>query len=206
MKIYSMPSGPLAVNTYLVSDPDTNKGIIVDPGGFDKRMADMINKETIEIVYLVLTHSHSDHLGGIPEYKALFPTAKVVMSAAEFEFFKDDNGAISTRDYGMNVSFVPDVLVHEGDMIAVGNMSFRVVITPGHTPGGMCLVGGGAVFSGDTLFRASIGRTDFVGGSYDQICDAIHRKLFVLPDETRVFPGHMGDTTIGFEKRNNPFV
>ena len=175
MKIRCLPSGPLAVNTYLVNDQDTNKGFIVDPGGFDKCMVDIINEETIEIVYIVLTHSHYDHIGGVPEYKALFPTAN-------------------------------DVLVHEGDMITVGSMNFRIVLTPGHTPGGMCLIGDGVVFSGDTLFRASIGRTDFEGGSYDQICDAIHRKLFVLPDDTHVLPGHMGDTTIGFEKRNNPFV
>lgn len=206
MKIRCIPSGPLAVNTYLVNDPESNKGFIVDPGGYDKRLVDIVNNETIEIVYIILTHSHYDHIGGVPEYKALFPSAKVVLSAAEMDFFKDANGAISADEVGVHVSFKPDVLVREGDMITAGNMSFKVVLTPGHTPGGMCLIGDGVVFSGDTLFRASIGRTDFEGGSYDQISDAIHRKLFCLPDDTRVFPGHMGDTTIGFEKRNNPFV
>ena len=193
-------------NCYLVIDEESKKGFIVDPGGFDQVLRKTIDDETIELVYIILTHGHSDHIEGVPEYKRLFPDAKVVCAEDERPMLADPHLNFTGFMGRGGLSLEPDVTVKEGDLITVGNMSFKVLMTPGHTPGGMCLYGEGVLFSGDTLFRASIGRTDFPGGSYGQIIDSIQRKLFVLPDETRVFPGHEGETTIGYEKKYNPFL
>ena len=193
-------------NCYLVIDEESKKGFIVDPGGFDQVLRKTIDDETIELVYIILTHGHSDHIEGVPEYKRLFPDAKVVCAEDERPMLADPHLNFTGFMGRGGLSLEPDVTVKEGDLITVGNMSFKVLMTPGHTPGGMCLYGEGVLFSGDTLFHASIGRTDFPGGSYGQIIDSIQRKLFVLPDETRVFPGHEGETTIGYEKKYNPFL
>ena len=206
MKIIGRPTGPLMANCYLVIDEESKKGFIVDPGGFDQVLRKTIDDETIELVYIILTHGHSDHIEGVPEYKRLFPDAKVVCAEDERPMLADPHLNFTGFMGRGGLSLEPDVTVKEGDLITVGNMSFKVLMTPGHTPGGMCLYGEGVLFSGDTLFRASIGRTDFPGGSYGQIIDSIQRKLFVLPDETRVFPGHEGETTIGYEKKYNPFL
>lgn len=112
-----------------------------------------------------------------------------------------------SRDFfGKPVEFTPEILVDEGDTMEIGNMVLHFIMTPGHSEGGMCIRIGRVLFSGDTLFHGSVGRTDFIGGSMEVLVNSIKEKLFVLPDETKVFPGHMGSTTIGFEKENNPFV
>ena len=113
-----------------------------------------------------------------------------------------------SADFGMPYTVDADIYVNDGDELQVGSVELKFFHTPGHTPGGMCIYAEKehVLFSGDTLFRQSIGRTDFKGGSFTQIKDSIHSKLFVLPDETYVLPGHMGPTEISFEKRNNPFV
>ena len=110
--------------------------------------------------------------------------------------------------FGVPYSTKADILVSDGDELKVGDVTLKFIHTPGHTEGGMCIYvkEAKALFSGDTLFRQSIGRTDFPGGSYKEIMDSIRKKLFLLPDDTNVFPGHMGMTSIGFEKENNPFV
>ena len=120
-----------------------------------------------------------------------------------------DPRANMSADFGTPVSIVADISVKDGDTLDVGNMRLEFIMTPGHSPGGMCIRIGTVLFSGDsgdTLFQASVGRTDFAGGSMPLLIKSIKEKLFVLPDDTRVFPGHMGATTIGFEKENNPFV
>ena len=104
------------------------------------------------------------------------------------------------------VSFKPDILVDDGDTLTVGNMTMKFIMTPGHTEGGMCILVDDVLFSGDTLFCRSIGRTDLAGGDFKTLMESIKNKLFLLPDETQVLPGHMGTTTIGFEKEHNPFV
>lgn len=204
MKVKNIPSGPLMVNTYLVWD-DTNKGFIVDPGGFNKKIEDSIAAENIDLEYIILTHGHCDHIGGVNAIKEKYG-CKVVAAKAELPMLQDHNINMSRELLGAQVEFTPDILVDENDTMKIGNMLLHFIMTPGHSEGGMCIRIGRVLFSGDTLFHGSVGRTDFVGGSMEVLVNSIKEKLFVLPDDTKVFPGHMGSTTIGFEKENNPFV
>lgn len=207
MRITNMPSGALMVNTYLAVDEETNKGIIVDPGGYNPNLTKTVREQGIEIEYIVLTHGHSDHICGVNEHKAEFPNAKVVAYKDEASMLADPNYNQSTA-FGAAYTVTADLLVNDGDVLPLGNLTMKFMHTPGHTEGGMCIyiAQAGVLFSGDTLFRQSIGRTDFPGGSFRDISESIRKKLYVLPDETHVFPGHMENTSIGFEKENNPFV
>lgn len=207
MKIYNLPSGALQVNTYLAFDEETNKGFIVDPGGYNPVLTKKVKEENIDIEYIILTHGHSDHICGVNEHKEEFEGAKVIAHAAEEDMLKDIRLNCSA-DFGMPYVVDADMYVNDGDEITVGNIDLKFFHTPGHTVGGMCIYApkDNILFSGDTLFSQSIGRTDFPGGSFKEIAESIKNKLFTLPDETAVLPGHMGTTQIGFEKRNNPFV
>ncbi|MBQ0078865.1 MAG: MBL fold metallo-hydrolase [Eubacterium sp.] len=202
MKITSFACSPYQTNSYLVIDEESKKGFIVDPGGYVPPLTEMVRSEQAEIEYIIITHGHSDHRAGLDEYKADFPDAKVVVFTGEAQ---DVPGR---TEFGNTVVTVPDTLVNDEDELPFAGMTLQFKHTPGHTTGGMCVFIPEAhvLFSGDTLFRQSIGRTDFPGGSYREIDKSIKTKLYVLPDDTQVFPGHMGPTTIGFEKENNPFV
>ncbi len=207
MKITCMPSGPLGVNTYLVVDENTKEGFIVDPGGYNPKLTKKVIDEGIRIKYIVLTHGHADHISGVNEHLDDFPDAKVVVHTNEKPMLEDPRANQSIM-FGSAQTVKGDIFVNDGDELEVGNLKLKFIFTPGHTPGGMCIYveSEDVLFSGDTLFRQSIGRTDFPGGSFRDLADAVHTKLFILPDKTVVLPGHMGQTSIGFEKGNNPFV
>ncbi len=206
MKIVNIPTGMLQANTYLVCDETSRLGFIVDLGGYSKELKNIIEKNDIQIQYIVLTHGHGDHIGGVQEHLRDFPDAKVVCSRAEEKMLLDPELNEAHHFGPEKVSFKPDILVDDGDTLTVGNMTMKFIMTPGHTEGGMCILIDDVLFSGDTLFCRSIGRTDLAGGDFRTIMESIKKKLFLLPDETQVLPGHMGPTTIGFEKENNPFV
>lgn len=207
MKITNLPSGALQVNTYLVVDEETKKGFVVDPGGYNPVLAKTVKEEGIQIEYILITHGHSDHICGVKEHQAEFEGCKVVAHEAEEPMLHDVRFNFSA-EFGMPYTVDADIYVKDGDELKVGNIDLKFFHTPGHSPGGMCIYAAkeNVLFSGDTLFRQSIGRTDFPGCSFKQLSDSINFKLYTLPDETQVFPGHMGPTEIGFEKRNNPFV
>ena len=206
MKIVNIPTGMLQANTYLVCDETSRLGFIVDLGGYSKELKNIIEKNDIQIQYIVLTHGHGDHIGGVQEHLKDFPDAKVVCSRAEEKMLLDPE-LNEAHNFGPEkVSFKPDILVDDGDTLTVGNMTMKFIMTPGHTEGGMCILVDDVLFSGDTLFCRSIGRTDLAGGDFKTLMESIKNKLFLLPDETQVLPGHMGTTTIGFEKEHNPFV
>ena len=206
MKIVNIPTGMLQANTYLVCGETSRLGFIVDLGGYSKELKNIIEKNDIQIQYIVLTHGHGDHIGGVQEHLKDFPDAKVVCSRAEEKMLLDPELNEAHHFGSEKVSFKPDILVDDGDTLTVGNMTMKFIMTPGHTEGGMCILIDDVLFSGDTLFCRSIGRTDLAGGDFRTIMESIKKKLFLLPDETQVLPGHMGPTTIGFEKENNPFV
>ncbi len=207
MQITNMPSGMLGVNTYLVVDETSNKAFIVDPGGWTDKMKAHLESTGAALEYIVLTHGHADHIMGIPKLMEEYPQLKIVACEQERQMLGDPDFNMS-RQFGQPTRISADIYVNDGDTMSIGNMQLQFLFTPGHSPGGMCVYipSDNVLFSGDTLFQASIGRTDFPGCSFKKLSDSIHGKLWPLPAETNVFPGHMGPTTIGYEKEHNPFV
>lgn len=191
VKIY--PLGPLQENTYLIIDNNSGDKAIIDPG----YIGDMVTKDIGDdstLKYVLLTHAHDDHLSSAEEYLNKYKNAKFVASIKE--------------KYLIGKSFCPkvDIFVEEGDEIVLGETKISFIETPGHTEGSMCIIADDNIFSGDTLFRFSVGNTSFETGNWDALQDSILKKLYTLNDDMKVFPGHGPYTTIGDEKRGNPFV
>ena len=207
MHVETIVTGPLATNCYVVSSEDPCCGaeaIIIDPGGNPERITDYIRRSGVRPVLIVLTHGHSDHMAAAAALADEYGV-DVAMHGDDFETLD-----VSVADAPMWGLGTPDKVnvtrkLAAGDRIDFGGISGKVLHTPGHTKGGISLLFDGAVFVGDTLFAGSIGRTDFFGGDMDTILSSIRRELFALDDDTAVFTGHGPATTIGEEKRHNPF-
>ena len=205
MKVKHYFTGPYEVNAYIVYD-ETKSAYIVDPGGYKPELNSFIVENELNLEYIVLTHGHGDHIGGVEQLKDLYPQVKVVAHRNEKEMLESPYQNTSIEIYGRPITITADIWVEDGQELKCGDMTMHFIYTRGHTKGGMCILCGNILFSGDTLFQMSIGRTDFYGGDFDELINSIKTKLFVLPDDTIVCPGHMGETTILAEKRYNPFV
>ena len=208
MIIRGFEIGPFGTNCYIVGSEGTGQGIIIDPAADSDFIMKQVKKLNLDIKIIVATHSHPDHLMALGDVKKA--------TGASFAMHGDEPSGRRAAGASRMISIMvgspvepppdPDISLKDGDIIDLGDLKFTVLHTPGHSPGGICLYSNGVVFVGDTLFNLSVGRSDFPGCSHDVLIDSIQRKLMVMPDDTTVYPGHGPKTTIGDERRHNPFL
>ena len=203
MRLQQFVLGELEVNSYLLWDEETLEAACFDPGGPPQEILAELTQKRLKLKYILLTHGHYDHIGGVNELKAN-TGALVVIHAADADMLANPDLNLSAI-FGRQIVVKPDQLLADGDVLCLGSQMLKINHTPGHTPGGISVTSSGLLFSGDTLFAGSIGRTDLPGGD-QTILNRSLRRLVQLPDETRVFPGHGPETTIGREKQFNPFL
>lgn len=203
MKIKKLLLGPVLTNCYICGK--NTGGFVVDPAADAKKIYDEINKQGLNIKYIIITHAHFDHIEAAQKLKEL-TNAKIIASKIDFAALNDSTLNLADM-FGAEVSHIDcDMTVEDGDTLEFDGFSLKFIITPGHTLGSMCiLVDNEILFSGDTLFALSVGRTDFPGGSFKSIEKSV-KRLFLLEENIKVYPGHNEPTSIGEEKRCNPFV
>ncbi len=197
--------GSLSANCYVVGTEEAGEGMVIDPGGNAEEIHRAIEDSGLDIETIVLTHGHSDHIAALRDIQDR-TGAEVAIHIEDADFLEGYGSVSSQFGISYKTPHPPDRLLREGDSIDVGNMNFTVIHTPGHTPGSICLLTEDKVFTGDTLFRRGIGTTLMPGSSRPQLIDSIKTRLMVLPDSTVVYPGHGRETTIGAERRDNPYV
>ena len=191
---------------YLVYDEDTKKAVLIDATAPVPELLDIVKNLGLDVEYILLTHGHFDHILGLTELKKALGAEAVI---CHDDLIISDNINEFTRFFGGMEESVPPVyekFIKDGDVITVGNMQIKVIHTPGHTQGGVCYLLNDNLFSGDTLFMGSVGRTDLFGGNFDKLSDSVKNKLFKLDDNIKVYPGHGPKTTIGYEKKHNQIL
>ncbi len=199
MKIEVQQVGELMTNCYIVWDENTGNAAVIDPGDDGAYLADCLKKNNLTLQYILLTHGHYDHTGGVAELRQTCGTEPVIY--------------MSEKDLGLRPVFGEPAVLEpqwitdwkEGDTVVMDSVTFQVLETPGHTPGSVCLVCDDVIFSGDTLFQGSCGRTDFPGGSWDQMAASL-KRLYELPGDYLVLSGHTGSTRLDRERKTNMFM
>ncbi len=205
MKILQLEVGSLGTNCYILFCETTKKAVVIDPGGDAARIVAAINREGLSVEAIINTHGHADHVLANTKVKEA-TGAPLWIHAADADMLGSGARNLSAYMGAATSCGTADRLLAEGDVLTVGDFTLKVLHTPGHTPGGISLLADNAVFVGDTLFAESIGRTDFPGGSYSQLIQSIKTKLMTLNDDFKAYPGHGPATTIGWERRQNPFI
>jgi len=205
MLLMRLVVGPLQVNCFILADEKTREAVVIDPGDDAQDILLIIKEKGLKVLYIVNTHGHFDHIGANKAIKEA--------TGAEILIHEGDSAVLASAPsqsamFGMKSVSSPsaDRFVKHGDVIRAGEVSLKVLHTPGHSPGGICLLEEGIVFTGDALFAGSIGRTDFPGGDLATLLRSIKTNLLTLPDDTKVFSGHGPASTIGDERRENPFL
>lgn len=204
-KVTELTFPGFTANCWLVSDEDTKEAFLTDPGAYGVRQSEYIKSQGVNLRYILLTHGHYDHILGVRQFKEAFPEAKIVIHT-------EDAGCLTSPVKSLAITQAlrfpkteADVLVSDGDRLPFGNNEIEVIHTPGHTRGSVCFKLGDMLLTGDTLFRGTVGRTDFPGGSYKEMLSSV-QKLAGLDGDYKVYPGHEGTTTLENERRNNPYM
>lgn len=208
MYIKRLPLGDVEANCYVICDEETKVGAVVDAGGFNDSLLEEIKVAGIEeLKYILCTHGHFDHIAGVKRLKALYKDAQVVIGKEDAILTEDSDKNVADYFGATFESFKPDVLVKENDCLEIGSKKFRVLETPGHSKGGVCYICDEEkfLFSGDTLFKLTVGRTDLWGGNLNELLDSVE-KLMLLSDDYEVFTGHNISTTIGSERVRNRYL
>ena len=207
IQIFQLPLGPLQTNCYLLACDETKQAAVIDPSWNGRGIAQTAADKGYTISHILLTHSHFDHVGGLAELKEAVD-APIYIHPDAVSMLQQAN--LSARFFQLEIPTPPpaDKMLADGQELKIGRLTAQVLFTPGHAPGHVSffLPEHQVVFDGDVLFQGSIGRTDLPGGDYDLLMRAIWDKLMILPDETQILSGHGPTTTIGHERRNNPFL
>jgi len=209
LEVHTIVSMPFEENTYVVHLPTAKDVVVIDPGLEPEAILEYLREEDLHVSAILNTHGHADHIAGNADLKTAFPGAPLIAGVNEAKLLIDANANLSAA-FGMPVTSPPaDRLVQEREIVNAAGISFEVLDVPGHSPGHVVFLYRGrpnVVFGGDVLFRGSIGRYDFPGSDGRLLMEGIRTKLFTLPADTLVYPGHGPVTTIGHERQNNPFV
>lgn len=205
MEFKRLPLGIYQANCYVINDKETHEAAVIDPGGDFEELKKYLDENELRVNYIVLTHAHGDHIGALSELKE-YTGAPVCVHEQDINMLRNSRKNLTEVMCGKRVELEADVFLEDGTVLELGSAKLVIIHTPGHSKGSICISCEGNLFSGDTLFAHSIGRTDLEGGSYEEIINSIKSKLMVLPGETAVYPGHGGSTTIKEESDNNPFL
>ncbi|MEO0278513.1 MAG: MBL fold metallo-hydrolase [candidate division WOR-3 bacterium] len=205
MKIETVVVGPLEVNCYIVYD-DLKEAIVIDPGADGNRIVRILEVEKLKPKYIINTHGHVDHVGANAIVKEAFPDASIVIHELDVILLENAMNSFIASIVGAKKSPPPDIVVKDGDSITLGSVTLKVIHTPGHTPGSMCLLMGDVLFTGDTLFAGSVGRVDLPYSEPEKLIPSIKNKILPLGDSIMILPGHGPSSTIGAERKYNPFL
>lgn len=205
LKVTEITFPGFTANCYLVTDEDTKEAFLIDPGAYGKRQSEYIKSQGVNLRYILLTHGHYDHILGVKQFKEDFSDAKVVIHTEDEACLASPIKSLAIT-HGLNFPKTQaDILVSDGDTLPFADTEIEVIHTPGHTKGSICYKLSDMLFTGDTLFKGTVGRTDFPGGSYKEIIQSVG-KLKDMDGDLKVYPGHEGTTTLENERRNNPYM
>ncbi len=202
MEIKTLIVGPIQENCYIASDPQSQEAVVIDPGDEADLIIEYIQEKKLHVKYILLTHGHHDHIGAVAEVKAA--TNALVAIYADDQMMLTDAG----KNLGDIILSPADMVLHNNDVISFGSYHLRVIYTPGHTQGGCCYYEASekVCFTGDTLFKGTVGRTDLYGGDYGAILVSVRERLAIVSDDCAIYPGHGPSSTMAYERRVNPYV